>query len=66
MSQIHLCPEEVAAYGFSVIAVVERLATLPARIRRKRARELRDKVGYDRERDLIGRRQTGSDDGSGT
>lgn len=62
---LHFGPAEVAAYGFSVIAVVERLATLPARIRRKRARELRDKAGYDRERELIERGQTGPDDDRG-
>ena len=55
-----------AASAFLLITIVERLATLPARIRRKRAKELRDKAAYDRERELIERGQAGSDDGSGT
>lgn len=56
----------IAAFAFLLIAIVERIATLPARIRRKRAKELRNKAADDRERELIERSQTGSDDGSGT
>jgi len=60
----HLHPLDPAS-AFLLITIVERLATLPARISRKRAKELRDNAAYDRERELIERSQTGSDDGSG-
>lgn len=53
---LHSGPEQVVVVVLAILFLVERIATLPTRVRRARARHRRDKAHYDRERELIERR----------
>jgi hypothetical protein len=50
---LEIPPEAAAAFGFALLLLLERIATAQTRVSKKRAKDLRDKALYDRERALI-------------